>query len=290
MAVSIAEYLGQRVDGNNNIVPMSGAAKCPFMEANCTKITTGNKPICSVKKTNGDFWIVCKHRLCATLKSVPLNAYQKHVLLNVAKVVWGNDIEANEVKVKREVRMPVIGRSSYSADYIMVNTKQKQYNCPTRVVLEMQGGGETSSTGDISKRVQEWEENNDRTNNQLYEVISKPNTIETNAWRRQQEQFIIKGNIASQTGGGIVFCVGQPLFDYLYARVKDKGLNDLKEHNWSLCIIGFTGNSPVDKSLPIEFNIDPERVIFTNYVTFVQTLINQGKPYPQMFEGDFDDI
>lgn len=290
MAVSIAEYLGQRVDGPDVIYPVDGPAKCPFMEANCTKISGKNKPICSVRKPNGDVWIVCKHRLCATLKNVPLNFHQKKVLLAVAKTIWGEDIEAKDIKVRREVRMPVTDKSKYNADYIMVNTAPKKYNCPTRVVLEMQGGGETSNTGHITKVVKLWEENPLRNNKDLSANVPKAGTIETNAWRRQQEQFIIKGNIASQTGGGIVFCVGQPLYDYLHKRVKDKGLNDLRAHNWSLCIIGFKERAPIAEQKSIDFEIDPNRILFTNYVTFVQTLINQGKPFPEMFEGNFDEI
>ena len=51
MAVTIAEYLGQRVDVEAPIKPItSKATNCPFMEKACEKLKKNNKPICSARK------------------------------------------------------------------------------------------------------------------------------------------------------------------------------------------------------------------------------------------------
>lgn len=292
MAVRVAEYLGQRTDVDTPVIqPATKGAMCPFMNAECTKVRKGYKPVCSVRKEgSGSVWIVCPHRLCATLKTPPLTSYQETMLHDIAKLIFHPDIAKEDVLVKREVQMPVVGNSRYNADYIMVNNSDKRSAGSNKVVLEMQGGGETSNTGLITALVNLWENDPERTNEDL-RAVSGAGTIETNAWRRQQEQFIIKGNISGQTGGGIVFCVGRPLYDYLYERVSNANLNDLRDDHWTLAIIGYDENDEdplVEHS--INYRIDPTRILFTNYVTFVQTLINQGQPYRQMFVGDFTNL
>jgi hypothetical protein len=288
MAVSIAEYLGQRVDREEQILPAIITDLCPFMNAVCSKLKEGNKPVCSVRKTNGDVWIVCKHRLCSTIKSIPLNPYQRGVLLTVAKTIWG-DLNPSNVLMKREIRIPLLN-GGYNADYILVNnTPDFNTNGPKKIILEMQGGGETSNTGHITKIAQAWEANPERNNNLLSTVAKTAGTIETNAWRRQQEQFIIKGNIASQTGGAIVFCVGKLLYEYLSKRIEGRNLNNLKNSNWTLALLCFN-ESQNQESTSITFEIDSERQLFTSYLHFVQALINQGQPFPEMFTGQFENL
>ena len=212
MGVSIAEYFGQRTDISSTVIqPVtanSRVKKCPFMDKNCAKISKRLKPVCSVRKHNGDIWIVCRDRLCSTNKTIPLIGYQKNMLLGIAKEVFSSEVEKENIFIKREVRIPVVGSSNYNADYVMSIQKYKgELRGPKNVVLEMQGGGETSNTGSITRHIDVWEALKNKTNSFLSQDVNA-GTIETNAWRRQQEQFIIKGNIASQTGGGIVFCVG----------------------------------------------------------------------------------
>ena len=261
------------------------------MDKECAKISKGLKPVCSVRKRNGDIWIVCRDRLCSTNKNIQLAVYQKKILLAIAKEVFSQEIENRNILIKREAKIPVVGSSSYHADYIMsIQNFHGELRGPKNVVLEMQGGGETSSTGSITRHIDLWEAKKNKTNEFLSQEVSA-GTIETNAWRRQQEQFIVKGNIASQTGGGIVFCVGSPLYDYLWQRVSTARLNDLRNHNWSMCLICIIEDKNEDpKPGPIPLKINTEKVLFTNYITFVQTLINQGEPYPAMFAGTFETL
>jgi len=295
MAISIAEYFGKRTDVLIPVIePVTKTSIdkiCPFMNKECAKVTKGLKPVCSVRKHNGDIWIVCRDRLCSTNKNIRLTDYQKNVLLNISREVFSTEIQKENIYIKREEKIPVVKKSNYHADYIMsIKNFPGKLSGPKNVVLEMQGGGETSDTGHITKHINTWEGQQNRTNTFLSQEVNA-GTIETNAWRRQQEQFIVKGNIASQTGGAIVFCVGSPLYDYLWQRVNTARLNDLRNHNWSMCLICFEedkGNQPEPGPIPLKIN--SKKMLFTSYITFVQTLINQGEPYPAMFTGIFETL
>jgi len=288
MGAKVYEYLGQRTEGVNKIVPSSDG-QCPFMDAKCSKIVSNNKPICSVKTSGGEVWIVCKHRLCSTLKNIPLIEHQIEILQQVANHIWPGHSNPSNIGIKREVSIPVTQTSRYNADYIMVNNDPNfRLSGPKRVVLEMQGGGETSNTGHITNSVEQWEQDPNRNNALLGIMNDGVGTIQTNAWRRQQEQFIIKGNIAMETGGGIVFCVGKLLYDYLEDRFKDRHLNNLRGHNWTLALLTFTDY--VKPNGTVGFRIDESRVLYTNYQNFIQVLISQGSPFPSMFHGEFETL
>lgn len=295
MSVSIAEYFGQRTDIDSpTIIPIADDSEvsCPFMNAKCIKLAASNKPVCSVRKTDGTLWIVCRHRLCATPKNIPLATYQREKLLEVAKTIFSPKISANKVLIRREVSMYVAGSSSYKADFIMINHDPAVVSHgPRKVVLEMQGGGETSNTGHITAHIEKWERSRARTNAMLRLPAQAVGTLETNAWRRQQEQFLIKGRIAMQTGSGcgMVFCVGAPLYDYLSSRISGSSLRNLRDHNWTLALVGFKENaSQRPSSGPIPLVIDENRILFTDYQTFVRAITDQGQPCPEAFTGDFE--
>lgn len=308
MAVQIAEYLGQRTDVDspliNPVAPKSGAL-CPFMDRACDKVSKANHPVCSVRKPNGSIWIVCEHRLCSTRqkekRKVPsekdptrlvdkdvelaLVPHQIDILLKVAHVIYGPHVTIDHIGVRREVNIPLteVG-NSYHADYVMRNFAPGSKI--DEVLLEMQGGGETSSTGAISRHIISWQ--TDNTSNQYLRQAVAANTIETNAWRRQQEQFLVKGNVVSQTGGKIVFAVGKELYEYLSRRFKNANLRDLRKHNWTLCILAFDEDKSENPAAgPIPLIVDTERLLFTNYSTFVRFLTDQGGPCPELFEGEF---
>ena len=292
MGVTVAEYLGMRTDVNQPIItPVSGQVTCPFSAGNtCKKVKSGNHPVCSVRRPDGRLWIVCSDRLCATKKDIPLCQHQSEVLLDIGKHIFSPDVTKEQVCVKREARLDVVEGTKYNADYIISLAEGRTpYSGPDRLVLEMQGGGETTNTGKLTDVVNRWVANPNRTNDLLRET-SEASTLETNAWRRQQEQFIVKGNIAMKTwkGYGIAFCVGSILFDYLMDKLASANLPDLKEYNWTLALLGISED--LDRPIvpgPIPLKVDERRMLFTNYQTFVQALINQGEPSLQAFRGEF---
>lgn len=291
MPVSVAEYLGQRTDVDDEIIPVEDRTRvpCPYMNSHCSKVIKGLKPVCSVRKSDGTVWITCEHRLCAT-SNHSLTPYQSGQLLTIARTVYSPAVAPENVCVRREVKLSVNEDTDYKADYMMtLRSGKSPYPGPDRFVLEMQGGGETSQTGRITNHIKMWEELPNRTNEYLRTPVAA-GTIETNAWRRQQEQFIVKGNIAMKTwkGYGIVFCVGAPLFDYLMSKIADANLPDLREYNWNLALLGFSeDNAQVISAGPIPYELDDSRLLFTNYQTFVQALINQGEPTLDAFSGEF---
>jgi len=220
-------------------------------------------------------------------KIIGLVKHQQEILLKIAKFIYANDaLTPNEVGIKREVTIPLPeAEHSYHADYIMRNFSPRSK--VDEILLEMQGGGETSNTKKISDHVRNWASDPNRSNQQLSLSVGA-NTIETNAWRRQQEQFLVKGNVVDQTGGKIVFAVGTPLYDYLYKRIRHANLRDLRKHNWTLCLLPISED--LEKGIehgPIPMKVDEERAIFTNYSSFVRFLTDQGYPCPEIFEGNF---
>ena len=301
MAVSVAEYLGQRTDIDTvNIipVPLRQDISCPFMDGKCSKVSKGLQPVCSVRKGNGTVWIVCEHRLCATPKkkniagskkrqSSSLTEHQTDILWKVANTVYRGNFEKKDIVVNREVPIPIQETgNSYKADYIMRNRAPAAK--VDEILLEMQGGGETSETKYITDHVANWALLDKPTNEYLRKQLAKPNSIETNAWRRQQEQFLVKGNIVNQTEKKIVFAIGELIYDYLIPRVSRANLRDLRKHNWTLCLLGITEDKTESpKAGPIPLTVDEDRLLFTNYSTFVRTLTDQGGPEPSIFEGDF---
>lgn len=246
--------------------------------------------MCSVRKPDGTMWIVCSDRLCNTKKDIPLCDHQRQILLEIAKHIFSPDVTMADVCVKREERLNVVEGTKYNADYIIsLASGRSNYSGPDRLVLEMQGGGETSNTGKITTILTRWMADPNRTN-ALLRTETDASTLETNAWRRQQKQFIVKGNIAMKTwkGYGIAFCVGTVLYDYLMNKLASANLPNLREYNWTLAIIAIKedDSAPVAPG-PIPITVDESRMLFTNYQTFVQALINQGEPSLDAFRGEF---
>ena len=305
MAVSIAEYLGQRTDVDQQIVPVAKGTQvqCPFMDRTCdkaSKIKNATPPVCSVRKPDGTVWIVCEHRLCSTrqkktvivggrTKQVENNLveHQKDILRKVAKLIYQDPtLQDSEIGVKREVNIPLPDSdNSYHADYVMRNFSGR--GRVDEVLLEMQGGGETSSTGEITRHIAAWADLEFPSNEVLRQPVAA-NTIETNAWRRQQEQFLVKGNVVDQTGGKIVFAVGSLLYDYLHRRFRNANLRDLTAHNWPRGILAVkVAMSDEPQAGASRGGFVAAKTLFTNYSTFVRFLTDQGAPRPELFEGSF---
>ena len=148
---------------------------------------------------------------------------------------------------------------------------RSDFSGPDRLVLEMQGGGETTNTGLLTRHVRSWR--NDRNySNALLRTETGASTLETKTWK----------------GYGIAFCVGTLLYDYLMKRISAANLPDLRDYNWTMALIAFKEDmSKPRRKGAIPLTIDDSRLLYTNYQTFVQALINQGEPSLQAFRGNF---
>jgi len=304
VAVTVAEYLGVDVQGAVPIDPVSysGTAtpSCPFRNGPCEKVAGENKPICSVRDGDGELWIVCEHRLCAsTPKNKPLTQYQVDVLLQIGRTLFGSHLMASDIAVNREVPVRTRGRSHSYADYVMiprnsVSSGQFTFENLGPVLLEMQGGGETSNTQYLTAQVDTWEKAaSPRTMMSILETtVSEAATLETNAWRRQQEQFLYKGNVAVNSHGRLAFVVGTKLYDYLIKNIGIDTVLDLRKGNWTLAIIGVSEDRSTTPSSwgtgsSVRLQVDQSRLLFTSYARFVQAIVNQGAVDDSLFKGAF---
>lgn len=296
MGLKVSEYLGQRTDVGSQILPHfeEETPPCPFMSSKCTKIAKGYKPICSVRR-NETIWMVCEHRLCSSSGGTGqnINDYQKGILLQVAKEIFNIEIESGNVIYKKEVSLPIVNTASiYKADFILSTygrSRPERSVAPIHLIVEMQGGGETSNTGIITNHITKWENNEERTNNLLSSELSGPGVIQTNAWRRQQEQVLVKGHIATQTGYGIVLSTGTMLYDYIKGKLDDfSSFTDLRDARWDFALLAFKEDkSDTPVSGPIPFVIDEDRQLFTSFHAFSTALTTQGGPLPKAFKGLF---
>lgn len=317
MTVSIAEYLGQRTDNDEIIIlPVHNQVyanetdlpKCPFHGNRCKKIAMRQytkAPICALRRDDGQYYIVCEHRLISTVKR-ELNHYRSQMLLRVAEKVFAASIAAHQVEYKREERILVVEPDPtdkeshdifFSADFILaVPDETVDVYGPRRLVVEVQGGGETSNTGAINRYANEWAENHEG-NSFLRSAISGPGTIQTNAWRRMQEQILSKGATAVKSGYGFAAVVGEVIMDYI-ERVIPKMRTyavDRDKSQWDIAFIVFTEahnrnvSSLVENA--VELVIDEERSMFTRFDLLIEAMKTRGVNAPNAFtKGDFKTI
>lgn len=285
MGVRIAEYFGQSVTSADQITPVN-EGQCPFANIPCSKIKEAYKPVCCVRKSNGLLWIVCRDRLCST-KGDTLTEYQQGILFQIAREIFDSNLTHDEIIYKKEVRFDVQSENRVMVDFILGTQKVDRLGRgqgPRMVVVEMQGGGSTSSTGEMTRCVEAWENEPQRTNQMLGQQLQKVNSIENDSWKRQQDQLIIKSHIAQQSGFGFVMCVGKALFDYIHSRLDIETLNDLRQARWDFVLMPMIETNVDGK---IGFAIDVESVIYTTFHNFAGLLTSQGEPQPEKFFGLF---
>lgn len=287
MAVRISEYLGQEVRADGPVLePAKPGALCPFSGNPCSKVNRSKplKPVCIVTSRAGKAWIVCKDRLCAT-SGRSIGEYQKDVLLKICSEVAQRQLLPADVIFKREVPVAVPDASDYHADYVVAIDPCKKGSI--RAVLEMQGGGETSTTGKITVAVQNWEDAGDARTNSMLMVEVGASTIETNAWRRQQEQFFVKGRVAVRSNGKLVFCVGELIMDYLQSKISASPPVDLRNGNWTLALICVKVVPSSGDGPSMELQIDRRRTLFTDYEAFVRAITSVGGVDPSLFSPPY---
>lgn len=293
MGITIAEYLGQRTDAVQKISPVGETVvpKCAFADIPCSKLNSKPdplKPVCSLKR-NGELWISCRDRLCSSTGDT-LTSYQRSILVQIAKEIYGSGIAEDNIIYKKETALKIKGtRSSYHADYLL-STKDwtKPNPAPDCVIVEMQGGGETSNTGKITRHIERWESSSPRTNEYLVGDLAGVGMIATNAWRRQQEQLLVKGGIASQSGKGFVICTGTILYDYINSRLKLNKMRDERNTNWNFAWLIFKEQeSATPKAGPIPLVIDSSKSLFTQFHRISSKLINQSGPLQEPFIGEY---
>lgn len=271
----------------------------------CKKLAHDKKPpVCIIRKTTKSqpnaAWIACSKRLCASQHDAALSNYQKSMLLSIAKILFGDMVTNTDVCIKAEVPIKLKASSAkdYRADYVFAlqDPKKKTTSGPDKLIVEMQGGGETSNTKPLTSLVMNWEKKVTRTNAELRLAIKDVGTLETNAWRRQQEQLLVKGSAAKTTHQtyGIALCVGQTLFDYIVNKIGKSQLDNIKKNPpdaWTLAIIPVVEN-PQGYKVGDSISLLPDagNTLFLDYNEFVNLLVAQGGNSKDAFTGVFTDL
>ncbi len=300
MAIIIAEYLGKRTNSDTSIHPYPHKVEegkgiqfehmgtCPFNELPCKKMNKKSNalfPVCSLRR-NGELYIICEHRLISTSRQadgLPLSPYQNKMLLILAKEIFAEELSIEQLLYKSEITMASRSR----ADYMLSVTSDvvRTYG-PRKLIVEMQGGGETSNTGDMTARLAQWSLLANPTNAFLSKPISV-GLIQTNAWRRLQEQILTKGSVAKASGNGLVACVGTHVFDQVSEKLNNfAGLSIPKTETWDTAIIAYsedTSGARIGDAIPLK--IDSSRRIYTRYQDLAKRLIERGEPDPIAFSG-----
>ena len=281
MAVKIIEFLGINAHELNPSDSRLANKLCPYMGKTCKKIDRygEQKPMCVVESTGGVPLIVCEHRLLSTDMQNP-TPYQRSRLLEISKVIFEDGIEPQDL----EYRYEVTTRLRQRADFIL-RDKRNGDAC----ILEIQGGGETSSTRILTDHVTRWENGeNVRLDDFPFRVTktgkkATPGLIPANAWRRLQEQLIVKGGICVSSDKKFVAAMGKTI--YLHFLQKLPLLETMKRQkrsSWNCAFIPYE----IRKNEIIDFHIDIDNVLYLDLKELVNRLIEYGVRDEELFATD----
>jgi hypothetical protein len=296
MPLSIAEYLGYRTDVNSpNIIPsvLGGATvpTCPFSGSPCIKLKSSrpSHPICSVR-FNDKVFIVCSNRLIPA-QAQTISPSHTAALASIADTLFPG-VNAKNIGFRRQ-----IGVAGLYLDYVLtVNPSINFSQGPSRVILEIQGGGETSNTGTITRYTNDWINQDNPTNEflsqelnakflkaYLNKSVGSPGIIPNNAWKRQLDQIIKKSVIAKEFSGGFALVMGELFYRY----VQDKSIPAQQSYfsQWEVALIGVsedTTNPPASGAIPITHVSDST---FMTYAEFMAAL--QGFSIPSTTSDPF---
>lgn len=288
MAVSVAEYLGQRTDVDQpSILPTTIGARpaptCPFVGAPCSKLNRSNaqQPVCTVRTSDGRPWVVCTDRLIPS-RSKSITPYHTAILGGVAERLFPG-ADPIDIGFKAQQSITMDDGKRVVLDYAL-RTRDEQFEGRSRAILEIQGGGETSSTGYISKHVKNWAEGKPRTNEILRQSIGKAGIIPNNAWKRQLEQMFRKVPIALRFNAGFALVMGEVLFDYISGTL---GARNEYHPDWEIALISIA-ETPSEQSGAIRLD-NVVNSTFLTFEQFIQAISNFPLPEDMgnPFEGDF---
>ncbi len=270
MSVNILEYLGKRT--TDSIVPWvlgDPIVECPFFDGPCAKISrrTPQKPICSVE-SDGRLWITCEHRLL-TSKNVPIShPYLSNRITEIAEILWGHPLNMSNVAVSREHNI-----AGFNADYVFaLNPQWKVHNVPLRYSMEVQGGGDTTQTGNLTRHVDAWE--SDRDGHQLDGNVSgvQPNVL--NVWKRMLSQLITKGLAATRMRQGVGCIIGDKLFDEIQNRTGWTSLAAPEDGYVDFVVISYSAAESNES--PVNLVPDHTRMIRSTFQMFLDQMRRGG--------------
>jgi hypothetical protein len=278
MAVKIIELLSMNTHGLSPSDSRLTKKFCPYIGQTCKKINREleQKPMYTVESSGGVPLIVCEHRLLSTMMQNP-TSYQRSRLLEIAKVVFEDDIEPHNVEYKYEVTTKLRQRANF-----ILRDKRNGDAC----ILEIQGGGETSSTKILSDHVTKWENGEDVGLDNFPVRVTKsgrlatPGLIPANAWRRLQEQIIVKGGICVSSDKKFVAAIGNTIYLRLLEKLPlVETMKRLKSGFWNCAFIPYQ----ISKGEVIDFYIDVDNILYLDLKELITSLIEYGVRDDELF-------
>ncbi|NOG39065.1 MAG: hypothetical protein HND43_06680 [Armatimonadetes bacterium] len=231
----------------------------------CSKIT-GSKsyhPVCSVRTASGEFFPVCSDRLVPA-KARVLTSEHLEILAQVASALFPG-VDESSVGFRRQVGSQLGEKRQVYLDYVL-SLNETPFIGRSRVILEVQGGGETSNTGTISNHVTQWMDQPERTNEMLRQPQNHVNIIPNNAWKRQLEQVFRKAPLARAFGGGFALVMGSVLYEYVRRSVKS---GSTWYPDWDVALVELAEQpSSATKSVAVSAG----RSVFMSYSDFVASV------------------
>ncbi|MGA9996717.1 MAG: hypothetical protein WBP93_14965 [Pyrinomonadaceae bacterium] len=284
MPVSVGEYLAQRTDVDRpQITPSSLSPRviptCPFMGQACSKIKKHQHPVCSMRDSNGNPWIVCTDRLIPA-RTNTLTPYHIAALSSVAETLFPN-IYTGDVGYRRQISLRVGEGTRVVLDYVL-DARGLYTGGRDRVILEVQGGGETSSTGAMTSHIANWSRQPRPTNAFLRQNLPRVGKIPNNAWKRQLEQIGRKYAVTQRFGGAFALVMGEVFYDYVRALFP---LRSPYFPEWEIALLSLaesTSNQP--GPIPIDTVND---AIFLTFDNFIDAAIRKY-PLPEQIPDPFD--
>ena len=286
MPVSIGEYLAQRTDVDTpSITPTSLNPRviptCPFMGKGCSKIKKRQHPICSMRALNGKPWIVCTDRLIPAQTNT-ITPYHIAALNSVAQTLFPN-VYTGEIGYRRQVSMAVGKGKRVVLDYVL-DARSAGHPGQNKVILEIQGGGETSSTGAMTRHVATWASERSPNNAMLRQNLQKVGIIPNNAWKRQLEQIGRKYAVAKRFGGTLALVMGEVFFEY----VRNLFPQDCPYFpEWEIAFVSLSETAS-GQSGPIPIDRVSE-AIFMTFENFISAVIGNYQ-LPEKMSDPFDGV
>lgn len=234
-----------------------------------------------MRAPNGKAWIVCTDRLIPA-KTNTITPYHIAALNSVAQTLFPG-IYSGDVGYRRQVSITVGKGKRVVLDYVL-DARPANHSGPDKVILEIQGGGETSSTGEMTKHVARWAKESRPTNVLLRQSLPKVGIIPNNAWKRQLEQIGRKYAVAKRFGGAFALVMGEVFFAY----VRSLFPQDCPYFpEWEIAFVSLSETeSKLSGSIPID---NVSEAIFMTYDNFVNAVIG-NYPLPSVMSDPFDGI
>jgi hypothetical protein len=284
--VRVAEYCGQSVHSQGVIVPYRTGDQipdCPFTHQPCIKLakkTNATQPVCCIE-AGGRLFPVCENRVLPSLKANLSPRHRSH-LFNVSRILFP---DSNNKLFRYGLQQTIVlgqrdngGKDQVRIDYVL-RTEDPSFDGVRAAVLEVQAGGETSSTNALTMHVQAWAESEDPSNDLLQALVKKPNPIPNNAWKRTLEQIFRKAPLCMRFGGGFAVALGTVNFNY-FRRFIRGGAGYYP--TWEVALIEMADNWSAS---PQDISFSPQQAFFMSYDEFVESV--KHYPYSEAVRNPF---